>query len=844
QEKTPAQCMRRGNFRSPIGDRFQIGATLMRRNARSALLSFFSFESFGFGSFIIRDGFRHADQRDLQHVFDTRHRNDVHLRLHFRRNFRQVLGVLLWDDDRLDATAQRRKELFLEATDRQHATAQRDLARHRHVLADRDAGQDRDDGRRHRNAGRRSILRRGAFRYVYVDVALLEQARVDAEVNRVRTHVGVCSLDRLLHHVAQVAGDGHSALARHHDAFNRQQFATYLGPRKPSHDADLIFKFGFAGAVLRHSEEVVDVLGGDDDRRLRRRQNLLHGLTRQLRDFTLERTDARFSRVAANDFLQCAVFNRPLAGIEAVRRILLRHQVAFGDFELFILGVARKANDLHAVHQGGRNVERIRRRHEHHVREVVIDLKIVIVERRILLRVQHFEQRRRRIAAEVLTHLVDLVQEEKRVRPLCLFHRLDDLAGHRANVGTAMTADFRFVPDAAQRHAHKFATRRIGNRFAKRSLADAGRTDEAQNGPFQLIRTRLYGEVLEDALLDLVEAIVLLIEDRLRFRDVLLDLALEAPWDREQPIEIVAHDRRFGRHRRHLLELLQLRQRLVLGLFRQLRILDFLLELGDVVALVGVAKFLLNGLHLLIQIVLALRLLHLALDARTDLSLDLKDRDFAFHQRIDALEPLGNAGGLQHVLLVGNLHGEVRRDRVGEFGVVLDLADVAQDLGGDLLVELHVAFKLRHDRTREGFEFVLGAGHFGDTFDLSFEIAGVAGVARDPGARVAFNQDLHGSVRQLQKLQYGRERSDLIDRIRSRIVVAGVLLGREQDLLIGAHDLFECRDRFLAAHEQGHDHVREDHDVPKRKDWEQLLAAGLFFGLFLFAHFNTYRRAL
>ena len=110
--------------------------------------------------------------------------------------------------------------------------------------------------------------------------------------------------------------------------------------------------------------------------------------------------------------------------------------------------------------------------------------------------------------------------------------------------------------------------------------------------------------------------IVIRVENALGLVEILLDLALDAPRDRQQPIEIVAHDRRFRRHRAHLPELLQLGQRLVLGFLRQLGVLDLLLELGDVVALFVVAEFLLNGLHLLIQIVLALRLLHLALDAR------------------------------------------------------------------------------------------------------------------------------------------------------------------------------------------------------------------------------------
>ena len=101
-----------------------------------------------------------------------------------------------------------------------------------------------------------------------------------------------------------------------------------------------------------------------------------------------------------------------------------------GDLDLLVFGVARNADDLHAVQQGRRNVERVRCCHEHDAREIVVDLKIVVVEAVILLGIEHFEQRRGWIAAEVGAHLVNLVEQEQRVRRLRLAHRLDDLAGH------------------------------------------------------------------------------------------------------------------------------------------------------------------------------------------------------------------------------------------------------------------------------------------------------------------------------------------------------------------------------------------------------------------------------
>ena len=88
----------------------------------------------------------------------------------------------------------------------------------------------------------------------------------------------------------------------------------------------------------------------------------------------------------------------------------------------------------------------------------------------------------------------------------------------------------------------------------------------------------------------------------------------------------------------------------------------------------------------------------------------------------------------------------------------------------------------------------------------------------------AFDQHLHGAVRQLQQLQHVGERADVIDRVRLGIVVGGILLGREQDLLFRAHHLFQRLDRLLTPDEERNDHVREHHDVAQREDCEDAVA--------------------
>src|SRR6185437_7824009 len=119
-----------------------------------------------------------------------------------------------------------------------------------------------------------------------------------------------------------------------------------------------------------------------------------------------------------------------------------------------------------------------------------------------------------------------------------LADRLDHLAGHRADIGPPVAADFGLVPDAAERHAHEIAAGRLGDRLAERGLADARGADEAEDRALELAGAALHGEILDDPLLDLFEAIVIGVEHLFGINEVALDLALLAPRQSEQPIEI------------------------------------------------------------------------------------------------------------------------------------------------------------------------------------------------------------------------------------------------------------------------------------------------------------------
>jgi hypothetical protein len=150
-----------------------------------------------------------------------------------------------------------------------------------------------------------------------------------------------------------------------------------------------------------------------------------------------------------------------------------------------------------------------------------------------------------------------------------------------------------------------------------------------------------------------------------------------------------------------VLELLDLRQGPLAGLLGQPGLGDALLELGHLIALLAVAELLLNGLHLLVEVVLALGLLHLALDPRADALFDLQNRDLSLHEGIDPLQALVDRQDLEQLLLLIDLDGDMGCHRIGELGGIVDLGDGRQGLLRHLLVELHIAFELRNDGAGE-----------------------------------------------------------------------------------------------------------------------------------------------
>ena len=433
-------------------------------------------------------------------------------------------------------------------------------------------------------------------------------------------------------------------------------------------------------------------------------------------------------------------------------------------------------------------------------REVELDVEVVVAERVVLRRIEHLEQRRRRVAAPVGADLVDLVQHDHRVHRPGVAKRADEASRKRADVGAAVPADLGLVSDAAERHADELAPGRARDRLADRGLARARRPDQREDraGALVLLDPALLaelgdGDVLDDPVLHVVQAGVVLVEHLARVDGVEPLLRALAPRHREQPVEVVADHRRLGRLVAHPLEPAELALGLLedlLGHVRLGQLLPVLLHDGALV----LAELLADRLHLPSQDVLALLLLDAGLDVVLDPLPDLHQRQALALELERQLEPLANVHGLEQrdLLLegdVGGVAGRVRQraglgDRADEGGdtpvVAAQLEDLLDD-GAVLALELADA--------------AVGGLVVGALLDLDEQAARAVGTGSTGDAAVeALERDRATAAGQPDAIGDLRDRADL------RVLV--LVLGNEQDAVLVAD-----------VDGQGDVHVGEDDDV-------------------------------
>ncbi len=362
-----------------------------------------------------------------------------------------------------------------------------------------------------------------------VDVPALEHFLFQADDVAVGLEIFQRDHGALLHHVAEVAGERKLAFTFGDAGLQKEDVAAGGSPCEAGDNARhviaLVFIPGMARAVDLH-----EVLHTDGDGEFFLQADLLGAVAHQFGDALLQSPYTALVGVVLHDGLQQSLAQFELLGLDAGVLQQLGQQMALCDLHFFLERVAVHLDDLHAVAQRRMDgAEGVCRGHEHHAAEVVLHLHVVVVEGVVLLRVQHFEERAGRVAMEVLAHLVDLVQNEERVARSGLLEALDQAAGHGADVRFAVPAYLGLIVQAAQTHAHVLAPEGLRHALAQAGLAHAGRAVQANDRGLHVTLQLQHGKVLDKALLHLLQAEVVAVEDLLGVLQVELIGAVFAP---------------------------------------------------------------------------------------------------------------------------------------------------------------------------------------------------------------------------------------------------------------------------------------------------------------------------
>ena len=546
--------------------------------------------------------------------------------------------------------------------------------------------------------------------------------------------------------------------------------------------------------------------------------HLHRALADDLADGALQAAHTRLQRIAANQAAHHLVADADAFRRQPVLLDLPGQQVPLGDIQLFILSIAADLDQLHAVEQRARNgIHRVGCGNEHHAGKIERRFQIVIAESVVLRAVEHFKHRARRIAAHIGGHFVDFVKQEDRVHRPRLLDGRNDPPRNRADIRSAMAANLRLVAHAAQRHLNKLAPERAGDALGDGRFAHARRADEAEHRPLHVVFDAAYGQIFDDALLHLVQPVVILGQNPARTLEIEVIRRGLAPRQIEQPFDIGSADPDFRASGRHAAQAFQFAVRLIARLVVHRRLGQPFAQILNV-RRVLVAQLGLNRLDLLPQEIILLILLNLLADARLNLLLHARQFGFAHEQRADGFQPRQLVKFLEHLLTILDLAEHVGRNDIRQLARILDFQNRLHGLSGNPAAHLTIFLKIMVRRAQQRVRF---DGNRRSLFEHFIQRAHKVRLflrhRAQNRAAFALHEQANVSARQTKHLLDAGNGAHMINIINGRVIHIHIALRDQKNALVFLHGLIERRNGFLAPRIKMQNHMREDHQPAQRQ---------------------------
>ena len=334
-----------------------------------------------------------------------------------------------------------------------------------------------------------------------------------------------------------------------------------------------------------------------------------------------------------------------------------------------------------------------------------------------------------------------------------------------------MAADLGLVAHAAQGDAGELASQRIGHAPAQGSFAHAGRADQAEDRAFDLFPALDDGQELQQAILDLRQPEMLLVEDALGFGQIEFVLGLLHPRQAEDPVQVMPANAVFRRGGGICWRRSSSWVATCFASARQGGLLDLVAQRADFAGVgVGLAQFALDGAHLLAQEEVALGLGDGGGDLALDLGAEREHLMLAVKHRQEAGETFLDGSGLEQLLPLLEGQVQVDGDQVGKvagvFGIKGGDLDLLGEGGRELDDFLELALSVAHHRRQ--FDRILL--QVVQQLELGGQVGDGLGILLDLNPPQALDEHPHGVVGEFEHLQHARRAADLVHLCGQRVL--------------------------------------------------------------------------
>ena len=481
---------------------------------------------------------------------------------------------------------------------------------------------------------------------------------------------------------------------------------------------------------------------------------------------------------------------------------LLGDKMLPGDLHLFLIGIAAQLDNLHTVQQrAGNGVGGIGRGDEHDPAQVHGDFQEMISEAAVLLAIQHLQQSGGGIATHIAGQLVDLIQHQQGVHGSAVDQAVNDAAGHSAYVSLAVTADVCLIPHAAQADAVELAIHSLGNGDSDGGLAHTRRAHKTNDLALGLGMDLAHGDVLQDTLLHLGQAVVVLIQHGPSLFHIRPLLGLLAPGHFQAGVQVIADHRCLGAAVGLLCQARNLLHQLFSDFLGDIQLLNFFRILLNFIVAV-LAQLMLQYLHLLPQNHVLLHPAYTVADFFLHLHFQGDHIQLVGENFIHQLQALHRIQLLQNALAVLGTKVDAVTDVVSQLTGVLTV----QHFGDDLIRQIrHHLPILAENGVGLTHNSLYAAGHLAGKIVLHLHHIGLEkgpGLPKTANAALILTvyQHTHGGIGGFYDLQHTANGAQGVKILFVRVGHSQLPLGHQEDLLALLHSVVQRQHGDLALY--------------------------------------------